>query len=328
MVSRSMQMDASAVSLALWMSVLSFGCSSPDGSPNGVQGGSGGSSSGGSAGSGGGAAGQGGSGAVGSLPIGGAGAIPGLADDEDEAGSGGTGGSSASNEGELPERVAAYVSRERATLLRIEIDAVAGLWPYASSKSYVADFYAELLDKPDGVEVVEDETLAPIDEDTEWTITELAALAQEHASEEEPGTISIQVLALPGHYSTEDGGTVLGVAWAHRFIALFQDSLRQNCEGGLLGGFQQEACEVAERNVWAHEIGHVIGLVDNGIPMQTDHRDPEHGRHDRNEGCLMYWAYDRPQVFDTLLDRLGSGEGSDLDLCQESRADVEAARAR
>jgi hypothetical protein len=282
----------------------------------------------GGAGAGGSGGGQGGGGAVGSLPIGGSGSLPGLADDEGEAGSGGSGGSSAAAANELPERVAAYVTSARATRLRIDIDAVAGLWPYASSKSHIAGFYSELLDKPDGIELLEDETLEGIDPNTEWTIDQLDALAREHASDEPAGTISIQVLALPGSYSSEDGGTVLGVAWSQRFVALFQDSLRSNCEGGLLGGLQQEACEVAERNVWAHEIGHVIGLVDNGIPMQTDHRDPDHGRHDVNEGCLMYWAYDRPQIFDTLIDRLGSGEGSDLELCEQSQADVEAARSR
>jgi hypothetical protein len=33
-------------------------------------------------------------------------------------------------------------------------------------------------------------------------------------------------------------------------------------------------------------------------------------------------------MFDALIDRLGSGDGSDLDLCSESEADLEAARSR
>jgi hypothetical protein len=299
--------------------VLGAGCSSAEEPADGAAPpGGGGSGSGGSGG-------QAGSGPLGSLPVAGASSLP---DVDDDDGPSSSGGSSSSAPDALPERVAAYLTSARATRLRIEIDAVDGLWPYASSKTYLGQFYAGLLDKPDGIELVEDETLDVSSADDEWTIEELDALARAHASEEGPTTITVQVLALPGRYAAEDGGTVLGVAWAHRFIALFQDSLRGNCDGGLLGGLQQDACEVAERNVWAHELGHVIGLVDNGVPMQTEHRDPDHGRHDRNEGCLMYWAYDRPQIFDTLLDRLGSGEGADLDLCDESRADLEAARAR
>jgi hypothetical protein len=226
---------------------------------------------------------------------------------------------------QLPERVTRYIRSDTARQLRIEIDAVSGLAPFASSQTYIRELAAGILDKPDGVTMELDETLPASGADTEWTFDALAELARSHASEETAGTITVQVLALDGHYTTEDGGSVLGLAWSHRFIALFQQDLRTNCTG-LLGGFDQEACEIAERNVWAHEVGHVIGLVDNGVPMVTDHRDPDHGAHDVSEGCLMYWAYDRPEVFDTVLARLASGGEKDLDLCAESRADLDAVR--
>jgi hypothetical protein len=314
---RNVWVRAEALSLVGSLLVLGSGCSASD-EPSSPTGGASGSSAGGTSG-------------VGLLPTGVAGTLPGLGGDgppDGNSGSGGDGGSTSSHPAAVPERVLAYLTSASFTRLRVEIDAVDGLWPYASSKDYLGRFYAELLDKPDGIVFVEDETLEPTGNDVAWSIDDLDALARAHASAEQAGTISIQVLALHGHYAAEDGGTVLGVAWGQRFIALFQDALRSNCEGGLFGGLEQDACEAAERNVWAHEMGHVIGLVDNGVPMQTDHRDAEHGRHDSNEGCLMYWAYDRPEIFDTLFDRLGSGEGSDLDLCAQSRADVEAVRSR
>lgn len=237
---------------------------------------------------------------------------------------GGSGGAAANSE--LPERVAGYIRSNDARALRIEIDAVSGLVPFASSQSYLHDFTGALLDKPDGITIELDETLASTGADSLWTFEALSELARAHAPEEGPGTISVHVLALEGHYQTEDGGTVLGLAWGHRYIALFQSDLRANCNGGLLGGLDQGACEIAERNVWAHELGHTIGLVDNGVPMVVDHRDAEHGAHDVNEGCLMYWAYDRPEVFDTILANLTGGDGADLDLCEQSRADLAAVR--
>jgi predicted Zn-dependent protease len=44
-----------------------------------------------------------------------------------------------------------------------------------------------------------------------------------------------------------------------------------------------------EQATLVHEFGHVMGLVDNGIPMVSDHLDPDHLRHCTNEECVMYW---------------------------------------
>ncbi|HOO37357.1 MAG TPA: hypothetical protein PKY89_03620 [Deltaproteobacteria bacterium] len=44
-----------------------------------------------------------------------------------------------------------------------------------------------------------------------------------------------------------------------------------------------------EQATLVHEFGHVMGLVDNGIPMVSDHLDPDHPRHCTNEECVMYW---------------------------------------
>ena len=96
--------------------------------------------------------------------------------------------------------------------------------------------------------------------------------------------------------------------------------------GTSLAALPTDACEVAERNVWAHEMGHVIGLVDNGIGQQVPHRDAEHGRHDNSENCLMYWAYERPQLFDLLVSRLTTGAPADVDFCPNCWADLSAAK--
>jgi predicted Zn-dependent protease len=39
-----------------------------------------------------------------------------------------------------------------------------------------------------------------------------------------------------------------------------------------------------------HEFGHLMGLVDQGSPMQNDHKDADHGAHCINPSCLMYHA--------------------------------------
>lgn len=44
-----------------------------------------------------------------------------------------------------------------------------------------------------------------------------------------------------------------------------------------------------EQSTIIHELGHAIGLVNNGIPMKTPHQDEAHGNHTKNSDCVMYW---------------------------------------
>jgi hypothetical protein len=225
----------------------------------------------------------------------------------------------------LPPQIARYL-RASSPRLVLEIDATRGLAPYPESSTYLTAWLGSVVDKPDGVVFESDETLEPVGSTFEWTFAALNTLAEAHARDDASGPPRIHVLALDGRYVEEGtAGTILGLAWDNRFVALFQDAIRERCQGGLTGALEQDVCKIAERNVWAHELGHTLGLVDNGVPMVTEHRDPAHGQHDVREGCLMYWAYDGPQVFDTLLARFGS-QKQDLDLCAESQQDIEAAK--
>jgi hypothetical protein len=275
---------------------------------------------GGSAGTGGSgtSAGSGGSGA----DSGGAGGTAGA------AGAGSPPGSAGSNDdGSTRSRLERYHDTTTDPSLSFELDVVAGLEAYPSSLEYLTDLVGRVLDKPDGITFQADEVLAPFGTEHLWTFAALDEFARDHARDDAAGPVSIHVLLLDGRYDGgEESGTVLGLAWGQRYIALFQESIRAGCSGGLLGGLSAQACEIAERSVWAHEIGHVLGLVDNGLTQQTPHRDAEHGRHDVSDACLMYWAYERPEIFDVLLPRLNAGQSADLDFCENCWADLNAAR--
>jgi hypothetical protein len=97
---------------------------------------------------------------------------------------------------------------------------------------------------------------------------------------------------------------------------------------GLLGGLREQACEAAEVGILTHEIGHVIGLVDNGLPMVDDHRDPvtEHGAHDKSQDCIMYWAYEGQGLIDLIGTRLLAGDDSTLPFCQHCLDDLNAVK--
>jgi hypothetical protein len=148
----------------------------------------------------------------------------------------------------LPPRIARYL-RDTSPALVIEVDAVDGLRPYSSSGPYLEQLLEGMLDKPAGITVEQDETLTAVGSDFEWTFESLDAFAREHAQSDDDNPIRVHVLSIDGRYVTEDGGTVLGLAWGNRYVALFQDAIRGRCESGLLGALQQEICEIAERSV-------------------------------------------------------------------------------
>ncbi|BDD06241.1 hypothetical protein [Aureibacter tunicatorum] len=44
-----------------------------------------------------------------------------------------------------------------------------------------------------------------------------------------------------------------------------------------------------EQTTVIHEMGHAVGLVNNGVPLTSEHQDVEHGAHCTNQECVMYW---------------------------------------
>jgi hypothetical protein len=221
-----------------------------------------------------------------------------------------------------------YLRAEPDSRLVVEIDSVPGMEPRGGSEVDFIERFTPLLDKPDGIEMKHDDAIESRGADYVWSDAEMRELTNDVFDDDEPaGTVSVHVMFLDGSYQSPDGGVVLGVAWANRYIAMFSDVINDSCAGlpGLLGGLEQDACQTAEFGIWSHEMGHVLGLVNNGIEMQRDYEDSEHPHHDMTEGCLMYWAYDGPSFVDATFERLSNGR-ADIDFCEDALNDMTAAR--
>ncbi|HJK99663.1 MAG TPA: hypothetical protein RMF84_20715 [Polyangiaceae bacterium LLY-WYZ-14_1] len=221
-------------------------------------------------------------------------------------------------------RPADYIRGSRATRLVIELDTVEGKAPRAGVADALTAGLAPLLDKPDGVVVEVDQTDLPAEgEDRVWTFSALQDLADRTFDVPRPeGTIALHTLWLDGRF--ESGG-VLGVAWANRHVAIFSDFLDRSCFR-LLPGIQEAVCVAAEEAIWTHEVGHVLGLVNNGIPMVEDHQDEENGAHDDSQDCVMYWAYENASLVDLIRDDVMSGNETDLGFDDACLADLAAVR--
>lgn len=94
------------------------------------------------------------------------------------------------------------------------------------------------------------------------------------------------VLFVDAYYEDADGvqESVLGVSFGSTgIVAMFKPVIGN----GRLATF-------VEQTTLVHELGHAIGLVNNGITMQTNHQDVEHGHHCSNDQCIMYWLNEGP----------------------------------
>jgi hypothetical protein len=240
------------------------------------------------------------------------------------AGTGNTGGVDTSAP---TQKVGAYVRSDVYRRLVLEVDSVPGFVPRTSSCDRIEERLAEVVDKPDGVIVTLDGSIASRGVDHAWTFEELDALAnQTFDLFVTADTVKMHVLFVDGRYDAR-GGTVLGLAWGQQHIAIFRRTLDEHCGGGA-PLFGDTLCEDAELAIWVHEVGHLLGLVDNGLPMVANHEDGEHPGHDVSQDCVMYWAYEGDALFTKLSDQLvGTGDAA-LDFCPHCLADLAAVRGR
>ena len=77
---------------------------------------------------------------------------------------------------------------------------------------------------------------------------------------------------------------------------------------------------IFEQETLVHEIGHSMGLVNNGIPMISDHEDPEHRRHCTVHNCVMGWKYEWGQV--SAFSEQFISTGSVMMFCDKCIADT------
>jgi hypothetical protein len=203
----------------------------------------------------------------------------------------------------------------------VEVDHSSGAAPDGSLLDFVEGRLNSMV-KKDAIEFRQDETLAT-DGGKAWDDAEVQALAEQHRGLSTGGSqVVTHLLFLTGHSTHDtDKNKVLGVTYGHELIVIFSDTVAASCNPGVLPLLP--SCHPADyfRSVVTHEFGHAIGLVDNGAPMVTNHRDPDasHGAHSANKGSVMYYAVESTQG---LLLFGNSAPPTDFD--DNDRADLRA----
>lgn len=207
-----------------------------------------------------------------------------------------------------------FLSDDDFDRLVVQVQYVEGFRPTEGGLQHLEDFLHERLNKPNGIELRVDDEPLRIEGQEEYTAEDVRALEEEHRTAYTEGTtLAAYLLFLDGEYSAS--ANVVGLAYRNTSTVLFAEKIDENT-----GGLTQPSTAMVEGMVANHEFGHLLGLVDNGTAMQSDHRHEGHGKHCDVDSCLMYYAVrttdfianltgDMPELDQNCLDDLRANGG-------------------
>lgn len=208
-----------------------------------------------------------------------------------------------------------FLSAAKYTALTVQVQPVQGREPDSETIHNLQGFLEARLNKPGGIDIVVSTPLPP----TQPSVYSLAAIRQIETATRKVysggETATAYILFIDGDSDQSNGSTrILGHAYGPSSMVIYQNAIFE-----LSGGIGQPNRAVLETTVASHEIGHILGLVDNGsTPVDPGHHDQPNGAHCANEGCLMYYAADLGDVVANLLG--GSIPAFDTDCVNDLRA--------
>lgn len=184
------------------------------------------------------------------------------------------------------------LSASKYTALKIEVQYMPGYQPDPAALNHLQATLSGLLNKPGGITIVTKEI--PASGKATLTLTEVIEIERKNRTAFTTGNeLALYILYTDGNYSQNN---VLGVAYKNTSTALFGKILHDNS-----GGLGQASRTKLVATVAEHEMGHLLGLVDLGSPMQSAHKDAAHGSHCSNTSCLMYYASETSDIFGFLI---------------------------
>jgi hypothetical protein len=194
--------------------------------------------------------------------------------------------------------------------LIVQVQYVEGHRPSDAGLQHLEDFLNARLNKPSAV-VMEIDAPLRIQTQAIYSTADVRAIEQRHRTAYTEGTtLAIYMLFLDGEYAGEPN--VLGIAYNNTSMAVFEEKIEQ-----YTGGPVEPPAATVEGAVASHEVGHLLGLVNNGTTMQRQHQDEPNGHHCDDPDCLMYYAV---RTTDFIANLLGGVPTLDQDCLDDLQA--------
>jgi len=175
--------------------------------------------------------------------------------------------------------------------LRIEINYMPGYEPDMDAYVHLSNRLNAFLNKVD-ISIISGEI--PAASSTTLSIDQIRTIEEQNRTVYNTDTmIGVYLLYTNGNFTDDK---VLGAAYRNTSMVLFGKKIHDNS-----GAVGQASRTKLEATVLEHEFGHLLGLVDLGSTMQTNHKDASHGNHCSNTDCLMYYAAETTDILGFLL---------------------------
>lgn len=195
-----------------------------------------------------------------------------------------------------------FLEGDQYTSLQVEIDYMPGQEPTQEGLNNLQTFLEERLNKQT-ISLNTPTEITP-ESQSSYSADEIRALEKEYRdnyTEAGSNTLHVYFLVADGEYSSNSN--VLGIAYWNTSVAFFGQTI-ENVSGTPPTAPSEEKIE---STVFRHEFGHIMGLVGNGSPTQSDHKTSG-SAHCTQDGCLMEPSVETANFFENF-----SGEIPPLD---------------
>ncbi|MBC7606487.1 MAG: membrane metalloprotease [Burkholderiales bacterium] len=189
-----------------------------------------------------------------------------------------------------------FLSAAKYDAVVVEVLYVTGFQPTAQTLINLKQFMEARLNKPAGITIVEKQISSP--GNSPYDNPEIIQIESNHRTKYNNGNVlALYIFFADGNAIGDSSNTfTLGRAYRNTSFVVFENSIK-----GLSDAIGEANRVDLETTVVEHELGHLLGLVNLGSTMQTEHLDEAHDKHCDNENCLMYWEAEGNGVMQMML---------------------------
>jgi hypothetical protein len=186
---------------------------------------------------------------------------------------------------------AELLASDNYTSLTVEVQYSPGMQLQEQTFTNLQSFLEQRLNKPGGI-TLQRKQVASIGKPV-VSIADITTFTDQNRTAYTDGNrITVYVYIADANF---DKDNVVGVAYRNTAICLFGKTIQSNS-----GGINQASRVKVESGVLLHEIGHLLGLVNNGTGMVTPHEDGDNRAHCTNTNCLMYYTIETTGLMNML----------------------------